>query len=160
MPEEQASEAKPVDPRYQMLVDNVDLFHGLRPQDVGKIFARGLTMYIEKGDSIFHKKTEGNKMYVLLGGSIGIYDGPVLMATLTDGATFGEMSLLTGKLRSASAVALERSNIFALDESVFQKLLTKRVAVQMLLNLSRMMGRRIEDANRMRGGRVPSGSSA
>ena len=87
-------------------------------------------------------------MYVVLGGTIGIFDGPVHMATLDAGSTFGEMSLLTGMPRSASAVAMERSNIFALDESVFQKLLTKRVAVQMLLNLSRMMGRRIQDANR------------
>lgn len=148
MPEEHASEPRPLDPRYQALVDNVDLFHGLRPGDVEKIFSRGLTMYVEKGDSIFHKKTEGNKMYVVLGGSIGIFDGPVQMAALGAGATFGEMSLLTGMPRSASAVALERSNIFTLDEAVFQKLLTKRVAVQMLLNLSRMMAKRIQDANR------------
>lgn len=148
MPEENAVEPRSVDPRFQALVENTDLFHGLKASDVEKIFSKGLTMHIEKGDSIFHKKTEGNKMYVLLGGQIGIFDGPVSIATLGPGSTFGEMSLLTGMPRSATAVALERSNIFALDESVFKKLLTKRVAVQILLNLSRMMGRRIQDANR------------
>jgi len=148
MPEENAAELKPLDPRFQELVDKTDLFHGLAPADVEKIFSRGLTMYVEKGDSIFHKKTEGNKMYIVLGGQVGIFDGPVSMATLGPGETFGEMSLLTGMPRSASAIALERSNIFALDEAVFKKLLTKRVAVQMLLNLSRMMGKRIQEANR------------
>ncbi len=148
MPQENTAEADAIDPRFQALVDNVDLFHGLRAADVQKIFARGMTMYVEKGDVIFHKNTEGNKMYVVLGGSVGIFDGPVQMATLGTGDTFGEMSLLTGMPRSASAVALERCNIFTLDESVFQKLLTKRVAVQMLLNLGRMLGRRLKDTNR------------
>ena len=148
MTEENAAESGAVDPRFQVLVDNVDFFHGLRPGDVQKIFARGMTLYVEKGDAIFHKNTEGNKMYVVLGGSIGVFDGPVQMATLRTGETFGEMSLLTGMPRSASAVALERCNIFALDEAVFQKLLTKRVAVQMLLNLGRMLGRRLKEANR------------
>ena len=148
MSEDHAVEAEPVDPRFQALVDNVDLFHGLRPKDVQKIFSRGMTMYVEKGDALFHKNTEGNKMYVVLGGSIGIFDGPVQMATLGTGDTFGEMSLLTGMPRTASAVALERCNIFSLDEALFQKLLTKRVAVQMLLNLSRMLGRRLKEANR------------
>ncbi len=148
MAQENASESGALDPRFQALAENVDIFRGLRPGDVQKIFARGMTMYVEKGDTIFHKNTEGNKMYVVLGGSIGIFDGPVQMATLGTGDTFGEMSLLTGMPRSASAVALERCNIFTLDESVFQKLLTKRVAVQMLLNLGRMLGRRLKDTNR------------
>ncbi len=148
MAQENAAESGAVDPRFEALAENVDIFHGLRPGDVQKIFARGMTMYIEKGDAIFHKNTEGNKMYVVLGGSIGIFDGPVQMAVLRTGDTFGEMSLLTGMPRSASAVALERCNIFTLDEAVFQKLLTKRVAVQMLLNLGRMLGGRLKDANR------------
>lgn len=148
MTQEDMAESGAVEPRFQALVDNVDIFHGLRSVDVQKIFARGMTMYIEKGDTIFHKNTEGNKMYVVLGGSIGVFDGPVQMATLGVGDTFGEMSLLTGMPRSASAVALERCNLFVLDEAVFQKLLTKRVAVQMLLNLGRMLGRRLRDANR------------
>ena len=107
-----------------------------------------MTMYVEKDDTVFHKNTEGNKMYVVLGGSIGIFDGPVQMATLRTGDTFGEMSLLTGMPRVASAVALERCNLFTLDEPLFQKLLTKRVAVQMLLNIARMLGGRLKDANR------------
>ena len=147
MTQENAAESGAVNPRFQALAGNVDIFHGLRPGDVQKIFARGMTMHIEKGDTVFHKNTEGNKMYVVLGGSIGIFDGPVQMATLRTGDTFGEMSLLTGMPRSASAVALERCNIFVLDEAVFQKLLTKRVAVQMLLNLGRMLGRRLKEAN-------------
>ena len=79
MTQEDMAESGVVEPRFQALVDNVDIFHGLRSVDVQKIFARVMTMYIEQGDTIFHKNTEGNKMYVVLGGSIGVFDGGCLV---------------------------------------------------------------------------------
>lgn len=136
------------DPRLQTLVDTVDLFHGLSTSDVQKIFVAGLTMRAEPKDTIFFKDTVGNQMYVVLGGKIGIYDGPHLLAELTTGDTFGEMSLLLGKKRNATAVALEQTLLFVLDEEIFQKLLTKRAAIQILLNLSRTLGERLAEANK------------
>ena len=136
------------DPRLKSLVDTVDMFHGLSTSDVQKIFAAGLTMRAEPKDTIFFKDTVGNQMYVVLGGKVGIYDGPRLLAELTTGDTFGEMSLLLGKKRNATAVALEQSLLFVLDEEIFQKLLTKRAAIQILLNLSRTLGERLSEANK------------
>lgn len=137
-----------VDPRFVKMVEVVDIFHGLRPTDVAKIFARGLTMNVQKGDVVFHKGTVGNQMFVVLGGLFGVFDGKNQIASLRTGDTFGEMSLLLEAPRSATVMALESSKVFVLDERVFQKLLTKRVAVQMLLNISRMLGARLQNANK------------
>lgn len=136
-----------VDPRFKMLAEKVDLFQGLAPEDVAKIFSKGMTMKVQKGDAVFHKGTTGNQMFVVLGGKVGVFDGPKCVAELGVGATFGEMSLLTGEPRSATVLAMEMCNLFVLDETVFQKLLTKRVAVQILLNLARMMGQRVRAGN-------------
>ncbi len=138
---------KPGDQRYKALVEHVDIFKGLDVEDVEKIFSRGMTMRVQKGDTIFHKDTVGNQMYVILGGQVGIYDGPKLLNTLNVGDTFGEMSLLNNAKRSATAVALEMCNLLSLSEELFQKLLTKKVAVQMLMNLSKMMAKRLADSN-------------
>ena len=135
------------DPRLKTLVDTVDLFHGLATTDVQKIFAAGLTMRAEPKDTIFFKDTVGNQMYVVLGGKVGIFDGPRLLAELSTGDTFGEMSLLLGRKRNATAVAIEQSLLFVLDEEIFQKLLTKKAAIQILLNLARTLGERLSDAN-------------
>jgi potassium-dependent mechanosensitive channel len=136
------------DARLKTLVDTVDMFHGLSTEDVQKIFAAGLTMRAEPKDTIFFKDTVGNQMYVVLGGKVGIFDGPRLLAELSTGDTFGEMSLLLGKKRNATAVALEQSLLFVLDEEIFQKLLTKKAAIQILLNLSRTLGERLTEANK------------
>ncbi len=136
-----------VDPRFVKMVEVVDIFHGLRPADVAKIFARGLTMNVPKDEVVFHKGTVGDQMYVVLGGSLGVFDGRRQLATLRTGDTFGEMSLLLEAPRSATVTALESSKVFVLNDRVFHKLLTKRVAVQMLLNIARMLGARLQDAN-------------
>ncbi len=133
--------------KYQKLVDHVDIFHGLRPPDVHKIFQKGMTVRVGKGETVFYKDTQGNQMYVILGGKMGVFDGPKMLAELTVGMTFGEMSLLNNEPRSATVVALEAANLLVLSEEVFQKLLTKRVAVQILLNMSRTMGKRLVASN-------------
>ncbi|MEX2016104.1 MAG: cyclic nucleotide-binding domain-containing protein [Candidatus Hydrogenedentales bacterium] len=136
------------DARLKTLVETVHLFHGLSTGDVQKIFAAGLTMRAQPKDTIFFKDTVGNQMYVVLGGKIGIYDGPRLLAELGVGDAFGEMSLLLGRKRNATAIALEQSMLFVLDEEIFQKLLTKKAAIQILLNLARALGERLSEANK------------
>lgn len=140
---------QPDDPRLEQMVKTVDIFHGLTPGDVYRIYAKGMTHMAMKDQLVFHKDTVGNNMFVILGGTVGIFDGDKQIATLKMGESFGEMSLLTGEPRTATAKALEDTMLFILDERVFQKLLTKRVAVQMLLNVSKMLGKKLKNANLM-----------
>ena len=136
------------DPRLRQLVERVDLFRGLSTSDVAKIFARGRTEIVPKGETIFFQGTTGSTMYVVLGGTVGVFDGKQQLNALHVGDTFGEMSLLCQEPRSATIVALENSRVFVLDETLFNKILTKRVAVQVLLNIGRMMSKRLVQANK------------
>lgn len=136
------------DPRLKELVERVELFHGLTTNDVYQIFVRGMTEICVKGETVFFQDTVGNSMYVVLGGKVGVFDGQRQLNTLGVGDTFGEMSLLTHEKRSATVIALEDSKLFVLDEKVFQKLLTKRVAVQMLMNISSLIAKRLVQANK------------
>lgn len=140
---------QPDDPRLEQMVKTIDIFNGLNPGDVYRIYAKGMTHMARKDQLVFHKDTVGNNMFVILGGKVGIFDGEKQIAALTVGESFGEMSLLTGEPRSATARALEDTMLFVLDERIFQKLLTKRVAVQMLMNMTRMLGKKLKNANRM-----------
>lgn len=140
--------SSPVDPKYKTLSERVELFNGLSPSDVAKIFQRGMTMRVGKGDPIFYKDTTGSQMFVVLGGKVGVFDGKQCVAELPVGAMFGEMSLLCDEPRSATVTALEDSSLFVLSEEIFHKLLTKRVAVQILLNIARTMSKRVLSANK------------
>ncbi len=137
----------PVPAKFQLLADSVDLFKGLTAHDVQVIFTKGMTLRVAQGDTVFHKNTTGNQMYVVLAGKVGVFDGPKMVAELGVGESFGEMSLLAHEPRSATVIALEMSNLFVLSEDIFQRLLTKRVAVQILLNLASSLGRKVKNMN-------------
>lgn len=133
--------------RAAELLKRIDLFQGLTRDDIIKIFSKGMTMYVPKGQAIFMKGTVGSQMYVVLGGKIGVYDKKKCIAELTAGDMFGEMALVNKEPRSADVGALEDSEVFTLSESVFQNLLSKRVAIQILLNIIRTLSHRLKDAN-------------
>jgi CRP-like cAMP-binding protein len=132
----------------QEIVKRVEFFHGLTAEDVMKIFAKGTTQRVNRGDVIFYKGTVGNQMYIILNGCVGIFDGDKLLAELRTGDMFGEMALVSHDPRTATAKALEDSLFFVLSETTFEHLLTKRAAVQILLNIVRTMGRRLKETNR------------
>ena len=129
------------------LVRRVELFHGLTVDDVGKIFVRGMSIRVARGEFIFTKGSVGSQMYVVLGGQIDVLDGTTRIATLATGDMFGEMALVSNEPRSATAIAAEDSQLFVLSEATFQSLLNKRVAIQLLLNILRTLSRRLRDTN-------------
>ena len=126
------------------LIRRVSLFHGLEREDVAKIFSKGMTMRALKDDVVFFKGTVGNQMYIVLGGKVGVFKGEKCIAELHTGDMFGEMALVNKEPRSATVKAIEASHLFVLSESTFQYLLTKRVAVQVLLNIVRTMSHRLK----------------
>jgi len=134
--------------RYEELAKRVELFHGLSGSDVEKIFARSKTMNVAKEQVIFHEGTVGNQMFVVLGGKISLYKGKKHLADLREGDMFGEMALVSREPRSATAMAAEDSLIFILDETTFDKLMTKKVSVRMLMNIIRTLCKRLRDTSK------------
>ena len=147
--------------KYANLAQRIPLFKGISIDDVHKIFAKGMTVVMEKDNVIFYEGTTGNQMFVVLAGTIDLYAGKKKITTLRSGEMFGEMALINNEPRSATAVAAERSQLFVLSETTFQKLMTKRVAIRMLLNIVGVMSNRIREANKRlaaAGGTPPSQS--
>jgi CRP-like cAMP-binding protein len=114
----------------------MDLFKGLDPEDLIKIMSMGLTEAVTKGTVIFEKGTVGKKMYVILEGKVNIVDQGKVLATLGKGDMFGEMALLSPDVRSATAVAEESSAFFILTMETLMQLLTKHVAIRLLMTSS------------------------
>ncbi len=133
--------------KLDLLVKRVDLFSGLSRDDVGKIFAKGMTVRALKEEVIFYKGTTGSQMYVVLVGKMGVYDGDRQIAQLHPGQMFGEMALVNREPRSATVKSEEDSVLFVLTESTFQNLLSKRVAIQILLNIIRTLSARLKQKN-------------
>lgn len=133
--------------KYRIIARQVELFRGIDPEDVQKILHKGQTMRMQRGQVIFHKGTTGNNMYIVLGGTVGLYDGKKPLASIGMGDMFGEMALINSEPRSATAVAAEDCLLFALDEGTFHRLMTKSVAIRLLLNIIATQSHRLRRAN-------------
>lgn len=137
--------------KVQRYIEKVELFKGLTPDEVIKIVSSGMTMQCMQNEVIFYTGTVGSQMYVVLGGKVGVYgDKDQLIATLSTGDMFGEMALVSKEPRSATVRALETSKLFVLTESAFDKLLTKRVAIRLLLNIIHTLSHRLKESNAKR----------
>ena len=71
------------------------------------------------GQVVFHKGDPGDKMYVVVEGEVDIVSDDKVIATLGSGEVFGEMALIDGNPRSASAVARTDCQIVPVDEDRF-----------------------------------------
>ena len=137
--------------KYVQLARNIDLFVGLNPDQLVKIMSIGQTEAATKGTVIFKKGLTSRKMYVILDGQVDIMDGEKRIATLGKGEMFGEMGLLSGQPRNATAVASESCSFFILTEQSLHRLFTKRVAIVMLLNIVRKLSDRLREADELIG---------
>jgi CRP-like cAMP-binding protein len=81
-------------------------------------------IHFEKGDVIFNEQDEKEEMYLIDSGEIKIVktigDVDVNIAYLSSGDFFGEMTLITGSRRVASAIAFTDCNLHVMDKEAFK----------------------------------------
>ena len=81
-----------------------------------------------RGEVIFHEGDPGDALHVITSGAVKIVlqstDGDeAIIATVREGDFFGELALLDGEPRSATAVAIEATETATLPRDVFRGLL-------------------------------------
>jgi hypothetical protein len=73
----------------------------------------------DKGETIFSEGDEGNLIYFVKDGSILITRGDNQIANLVSGDVLGEMSIITGENRSATALAEEDTSLLVMQKDDF-----------------------------------------
>ena len=104
-----------------------------------------------KSEIIFEEGSSGSEMYLIHTGSVALTtkrDGssPVTMAVLKPGDFFGEMALVDDDPRSLSAVAIEDTQLIALDREKF--MFTVRQQPQFALSIMHTLCQRLRDLDR------------
>jgi len=98
-----------------------------------------------KGDMVFAEGEPGDEFFVVQTGSVKIckiIDGKeVLLGTLKEGDIFGEMALLEGKPRAASAMANEDSTVMVASKANFDVLITNQP--QLISRVTTLLSNRI-----------------
>ena len=127
-------------------LENVALFAGLDADALLELAAVVKRRAFRPGEVIFHRDDSGQVLYVIREGKVKIYitsqDGQeVALAVFGAGDYFGELALLDGQPRSASAVAIESVETFALQRADFINAVMHhpRIAIGVMNVLSRRL---------------------
>ncbi len=102
-----------------------------------------------KGENIFKKSDPADNFFVIIEGSVEIYvdrDGRRrTLATLRDGQVFGEMGILYGHARNASATAVADSMLFNISEKIFENTADYQLLGKIYKGLARIVAKRAGD---------------
>jgi CRP/FNR family cyclic AMP-dependent transcriptional regulator len=125
-----------------------ELFKGVDDAARRLVAERVVERVVERGRSVFVQGEPGDRMYVLAEGAVKLYvssreGGIVELARHQPPASFGELALLDGGPRSASAEAVERSVLLVVTRAELLRLLRsqEQVAEALLRSLGTMVRR-------------------
>lgn len=131
---------------------NVHLFADLNAAQRERIAAVCRRRLYHGRTQLFHEGDRGAQLYIVLSGGVKIYTDSIesgqetILALLSPGEFFGEMALLCGGERTASAVTIaEQTELLILDQTHFQELM--RDSFELTTALVRNLAERLRKTN-------------
>jgi CRP/FNR family cyclic AMP-dependent transcriptional regulator len=113
----------------QELLRTVPIFSELADSDISSLAKLSSRRRYPKDTVVFFENEEGDSFFMILEGRIKVTilgdDGrEVILSMLGAGDFFGEMALLDNEPRSATAIAVEETELLSLNRTDFQTVLT------------------------------------
>jgi CRP/FNR family cyclic AMP-dependent transcriptional regulator len=113
----------------------IPFFGGLEPEALERLAASMRTRRFRRGEVIFHIGDPGDALFVIVSGEVKISlpsetGDEAILATLRPGDVFGELALLDGAPRSASASALTPTETVVLPRDRFRELIATETGVR------------------------------
>ena len=127
---------------------NTNIFADLPEDMIARLATRVQHRHFEKGDVVFQAGDPGNALYIVEAGEVKISmlsasKQQITLALLSPGDAFGELSLLDGEPRSATASAEAKTRCLYLRREDFLDLFAQeRASIQaVLISLTRLLRR-------------------
>ena len=102
------------------------------------------------GTTLFKEDEKGTYMCLIIKGKVDIYKKDnqgkkKVVATISSGKTLGEMAIIDGERRSATAIIAESTSLTILTETNFLRIIDEKPALasQILLKISRLLSQRL-----------------
>ncbi len=130
----------------------IDFLAPLSDDELAEL-ARGVELVRRgAGEPVFKKGDPGETFYLVLAGEVALGEDPARpLELVARGGFFGEVSLLTGDPRSASAHATRESELAAIGLDDFRRVVMANPAVA--LEMSRILGQRLAQATKAQASR-------
>lgn len=138
-----------VDPEY---LADVPFFALLDDEQRAILAARVDTMTLPAGETMFHYGDPGDSAYIVRTGVVEIFSKNdtgerIVLETAREGDFFGEISLLDGGPRTASAIVVTDLDAIVVDHGDLEEFL--RICPAAAMNLLAASGRRIRETSKL-----------
>ena len=105
------------------MIGSVPFFSGLNAKDKKRLLAQGKEISYKAGNMIVAEGTTGVGFFLILEGKAEVRKKGKVLATLSKGQFFGEMSLIDDLPRSADVIALQPTKCWAITSWSFASLI-------------------------------------
>jgi CRP/FNR family transcriptional regulator, cyclic AMP receptor protein len=133
-----------------MLLKRVPAFARLTDDQLTFLASSVGAQRFERSETVFHQGNIGSVLYIIVSGQVRIYRSSpsgqeLTIAILCDNDFFGEMALLDGQPRDASAAAMVLTSVLTLHRSAF--LQTLNACPPIAASILEVMANRLRQSN-------------
>ena len=132
------------------LLEGLELFHGVCPDDVQELLQRCERRDLSKGELLLSPGEKNEYVYIVLSGSLNVHVGspeaPVLVS-MDVGACVGEMSIIEDRDPSAYVLGAEDTHLLLIHQSVLWEMV--HASHDFAKNLLVMLSERVRSHNRV-----------
>ena len=138
------------------LIAQAPLFKGLTEKELNHLIETGAEQDFKQGEIVFDKNTATSEMFVLLEGKVSVivqlpgYAEAIEVATIGKGETFGEVSFMDGKPRSATIKSLTDTKVLRIGRGDFNALVEKdpRIGIIVMNNMINILCERLRETDK------------
>ena len=132
------------------LLESLELFKGVSPEDVQHLFRRCDRRDIAEGQTLLSPEAKNEHVFIVLSGRLNVHvsspDSPIL-ATMDIGACVGEMSIIEDRDPSAYVVAAEPTHLLEIHQTVLWQMVD--ASHEFAKNLLVVLSERVRSHNRV-----------
>ncbi len=139
-PKGSSAATEPAQPVFKQSVPKSPLFEVLSDEERAALVKEMELEQHDEGSVIISEGEPGTSMYIVTSGEVKVYTrgtgsgGSVYLAKLGEGEFFGEVSVLTGKPRTATITASQRTELLRLDKEKLDTALSKYPGIRKVLD--------------------------
>ena len=128
-----------------VILKGVDLFSGLSSEKVFEIAQIVNEECYLMDEIIFNEGGMGDSMFIIISGSVSVFNLQKEITTLGEGECFGEMALLDRESRSSSIKALNDTTVLKIEEVGFYELAAGNIEI--IQGIVKILSTRLREAN-------------
>jgi ATP/ADP translocase len=127
-----------------LLLKRASIFDKVNSEDLAALARVATVAVYAPGETIVREGDAGDALFIIVRGSVGVVHDKQQVASLGPGEPFGEMAVLDREPRSASAAALEETEVLWIGSEEFYEVLHEQVEIAE--GVIRMLSNRLRGA--------------